>query len=78
MNKRNTQCTRLLDYLKDHKEGITQLEALNQLGIMRLTSRICELKEDGYLFKKEMITVLNRFNEKCSIARYTLLGRVGE
>lgn len=70
-NKRGTQCDRLIDYLMNH-DGITQVEALNELGILRLASRISELKNDGYAIEKDMVTVTNRFNEKCSVARYRL------
>lgn len=74
-NSRPTQCERLIDYMKRHPiDGVTQIEALNQLGILRLASRISELKSDGHIIEKEMITVKNRFGEKCSVARYRLVG----
>ena len=74
-NSRPTQCERLVDYMKRHPiDGVTQIEALNQLGILRLASRISELKTDGYIIEKEMISVKNRFGEKCSVARYRLVG----
>lgn len=72
-NRRLTQCDRLIDYLATHPiKGITQIEALNELGILRLASRISELREDGYQIKREMVTVKNRFGESCVVARYRL------
>lgn len=70
-NTRPTQCDRLIDYLLNH-DGITQVEALNELGILRLASRISELKNEGYAIEKDMVTVTNRFGEKCNVARYKL------
>lgn len=74
-NSRPTQCERLVEYMERHPiDGVTQIEALNQLGILRLASRISELRSDGYVIEKEMISVKNRFGEKCSVARYRLVG----
>lgn len=69
--KLNSQCNRLVDYLNEHPKGITQIEALNELGILRLASRISELKDD-FLIVKETETVMNRFGEECRIKRYRL------
>ena len=69
-NSNTTQCTRLLDYLKTHEEGITQFEALNELGIMRLASRISEMKKRGEPIISKLATVSNRWGEKCRVARY--------
>lgn len=73
-NKRPTQCDRLLCYMSTHPNGVTQVEALNDLGILRLASRISELRNDGCSIQKEMVTVKNRFGENCKIARYRLVG----
>jgi hypothetical protein len=68
-----TQNERILDYL--HKFGsITQLEALQDLGIMRLASRISDLKRLGYPIESKMQTVRNRFEEDCHIKVYFLKG----
>lgn len=64
-----TQEQRVLNYIREHG-SITQLEALYELGVMRLASRISSLKKQGINIKGENITVLNRFNEKCHIKRY--------
>ncbi len=67
----DTTNERLLEWLQSGK-SITALESFNQLGIMRLASRVCDLKKQGYEIKSEMVSVCNRFNEKCSVKRYWL------
>lgn len=39
-----TQNQRVLDYIAE-TGGITQLEALNELGVMRLASRVSDLRK---------------------------------
>lgn len=71
-NERPTQSKRLLDYMKKHKY-ITQMEALNNLGIWRLASRISELQhKQGIAVESDFITVTNRYGEKCQVKRYWL------
>ena len=64
-----TQIDRVLDYLTQFG-SITALEALRDLGIMHLSSRITELRQKGYAVNREMIEVKNRFGEKTRVARY--------
>lgn len=68
-----TQNERIIDYL-NRFGSITQLEALRDLGVMRLASRMSDLKRLGYpvVSKREM--VLNRYGEKSPIARYSFEG----
>lgn len=68
-----TQQERILNYLEEGK-SITTLNAFNELGITRLASRIYDLKESGHLINKKMISVVNRYDEKCSVAEYSLGG----
>lgn len=72
-----TQNERILSYIEEHG-SITQLEALNDLGVMRLASRISDLKRKGYNIISENVTVKNRFDEKCSIKRYSIGGAYNE
>lgn len=65
----NTQNTRLLGYLKKYG-NITQLEALSELGIFRLASRISDLKNKGYKITGQMVNVENRFGETIKIKKY--------
>tara|TARA_Y100000114_G_C11704082_1_gene299998 strand:+ start:468 stop:683 length:216 start_codon:yes stop_codon:yes gene_type:complete len=65
-----TQKQRIIRHLKD-KGSITALQAMKEYGIMRLTSRICELKNEGYNIKSEFISSKNRYNETVSYSKYT-------
>lgn len=53
-------------------ETITQLEALDLFGVMRLAACIHKLKKDGHDIKKEMILVRTRFAGHVYVARYSL------
>ena len=66
-----TQANRVLDYL-DEKGSITQLEALQELGVMRLASRISDLRKQGYPIRSGVVAVKNRGGESCYIKRYSL------
>lgn len=66
-----TQNQRILEYI-ERFGSITQYEALADLGIMRLASRISDLKRLGYPIESEMVTVKNRFHEDCHVKRYRL------
>lgn len=66
-----TQAERILDYI-DQFGSITQYEALQDLGVMRLASRISDLKKQGYPIESEIQPVQNRFGETCHIKRYRL------
>lgn len=50
--KKKTQCERILDYISDFG-SITSFEAIRDLGCMRLASRICDLKRQGYKFYRQ-------------------------
>jgi hypothetical protein len=66
-----TQTQRIIDYIAEFG-SITQLEALRDLGIMRLASRVSDLKRQGYQVISTTEAVTNRFGEKCHIKRYSL------
>ena len=67
-----TQQERIIRHLKD-KGSITSLEAMKEYGIMRLTSRVCELKDQGYIIRSEFVSSKNRYNEPVSFSKYSLL-----
>ena len=69
--KKLSQKQKVLRHLKQIG-SITSLEAFNDYAIMRLTSRICELKDEGYDIKSELVSSQNRFKEKVSFSKYTL------
>ena len=64
-----TQNEKILQYIDDFG-SITQLEALRDLGVMRLASRISDLKRLGYPVFSTIETVNNRYGEKCRVKRY--------
>lgn len=72
-NSKPTQAQRVLDYIEQFG-SITQLEALRDLGVMRLASRISELRKQGLPIESDVETVKNRFEEKTYIKRYRLCG----
>lgn len=52
--------------------SITQLDALRDLGVMRLALRISDLRKKGIPIKSDVVEVKNRFGEKCRIKSYSL------
>jgi len=52
--------------------GLTQLEALTQLGVGRLASRIFELKMDGYEIERKMVSVVKANGETADVAAYSV------
>ena len=69
--RKATQAQRVLEYIEKFG-SITQYEALTDLGVMRLASRISDLKKNGYPIKSEAVAVKNRFDETCYVSRYSL------
>lgn len=66
-----TQAEKILDYMERHG-SITPLEAMNELGVMRLGARIFDLKESGIKIITETVTGKNRDGETTRFARYRL------
>ena len=69
VDRKPTQNQRILDYIAVFG-SITQIDALRDLGVMRLASRVSDLRSLGYPITSRMETVNNRYGEKCSIKRY--------
>ncbi len=69
-NTRPTQAQMVIDYIREFG-SITPLDALRDLGVMRLASRISELKKNGYAIEKKTETVMNRWGKKTTVARYS-------
>jgi hypothetical protein len=70
-NHKPTQNERILDYIREFG-SITQLDALKDLGVMRLASRVSDLRKQGYNIISEIEAVKNRYGENCHIKRYSL------
>jgi hypothetical protein len=71
-----TQCERVLDYMTTFG-SITQFEAIYDLGVLRLASRISDLRKDGYPITSKVEAVKNRYGETCYVKRYSLEGGCG-
>ena len=69
---KKTQEQKVLKYLETHR-GITQAQAIDKLGIYRLSARIYRLREAGYQIITNRKDVTNRFGETCHIAEYRLV-----
>lgn len=65
-----TQCEVVLDYMRDHG-SITARQAYH-LGIMRLASRISDLKRVGYDIKSDTVKVKNRDGSFAYVSRYSI------
>ncbi len=78
MKEKELQTARLLDYMRRLPKGvgITQKEAINELGIYRLASRICDLKNSGYPIESKFKRVRTRYGET-SVKEYWLGGANG-
>ncbi len=63
-----TQKERIINYLRDHAEGITVIDATTKLHIMCLHKRIGELIDDGFCIDKFSV---RRVREDGKIIRYT-------
>ena len=66
-----TQAERIVQYMEEFG-SITQFEALRDLGVMRLASRISDLKKLGYPIESQTEAVKNRYGENCYVKRYSL------
>lgn len=69
-----TQCEMVLRHMEE-QGSITSLEAMQEYGIMRLASRIADLKRAGLQISREMVSRKNRFGETVAFARYSITGR---
>lgn len=72
VDSKPNQNERILAYIKKHG-SITQFEAMNQLGVMRLASRVSDMRSKGIPIASRLEEIENRFGEKCRIKRYFLL-----
>lgn len=66
-----TQCEEILEYMRENG-SITPLEALSEIGCMRLASRISELKEAGVKISKTRVPFKTRYGRKSGYAKYKL------
>lgn len=70
--EKTTQRDRVLQFIRE-VGYITSWDAYKELGISQLGARIFELKERGYMFKKEKVKNLNRWGEPVRYDKYMLI-----
>lgn len=68
-----TQQELILRHLEEYG-SITSLEAVELYGIMRLASRVSELRQDGHLIESTAESCRNRYGVNTAYVRYTLEG----
>ena len=66
-----TQNERILRHLHDYR-CLTSYEAMNEYGIMRLASRVHELRRNGYHIESKTVNSMNRYKEPIHFAVYKL------
>ena len=71
-----TQCQKIIDYMTQFG-SISSFEAFADLGIVRLASRIHDLKCQGYNIASETKSSKNRFGETVSFKVYRLADNGG-
>ena len=69
--QRLTQCMKIVKYMNDFG-SITPVQAMTDLGVMRLAARISDLEAEGWQIEHERETGENRYGEKTTYARYRL------
>lgn len=65
-----TQKERILEYI-DRFGSITQKDAFNDIGCMRLAARISDIEADGIAIARVQETGKNRFGETTHYTRYS-------
>lgn len=73
MSNKATQAELVLEYMEEFG-SITALDAIRDLGVYRLASRISDLKKMGVPIDRKMELVPNRYGKKSNVARYSLGG----
>ena len=63
------QKERVIDYIRE-TGSVTQLEAIKELGVLRLSAVIFDLKKEGYAIKSELVPVKTRYGT-AHVARYS-------
>lgn len=66
-----SQNDQILQYLDSHRY-ITPLDAVRELGCLRLSARIADLEKRGIQFVHQPVIVENRHGQKCRVMSYAL------
>lgn len=64
-----TQVERIEEYMRRHG-SITTLEAMRDLGVLRLSARIYDLRAKGLEIDSDFVKAMNRYGENVHFNRY--------
>ena len=67
-----TQRDRVLQYVKEHGY-ITAYDAFKFIGCTQVATRISELKDRGYKFRKERVNTKNMYGDNTHYDKYYLI-----
>lgn len=66
-----TQCERILQYMEDFG-SINPMQAMQDLGVMRLAARVADLKKAGHKITRRTVAGRNRYGAPVVFAEYRL------
>ena len=72
-HKRPIQANRIIDYMRA-RGSITTKIAMTELGVLRLASRIHELRSSGYNIGDVYINVHDRYGNETRVKKYFIVG----
>lgn len=68
---KHTHCEMILGYMRQFG-SITPMDALQDIGCMRLAARIADLRDQGYSIGRRTKKCTNRYGNTVSFAEYYL------
>lgn len=71
--EKQKQIRRIIGYLETHN-GITSYEAIKHISVMRLASRISDMKNLGYVVHDAWVSGENKYGEKYRAKKYWIEG----
>lgn len=71
-HKRPIQANRIIEYMRSHG-SITTRKAMTELGVLRLASRIHELRSAGYNIGDVYINAHDRYGNEARVKKYFLV-----
>jgi len=69
---RSNQIKRIIEYLKTH-DGITGYEAIKNISVMRLASRVCDMEKLGIKIDRKWVSGVNKYGEKWRAKKYWIV-----
>lgn len=54
------------------RKHLTTMVAMQRYGVCRLSQRIIELEQRGYVFSRRIVTIINRHGRPCRFTAYSL------